>query len=213
MQMRSICQRLFFMSLLYSLMCNLTGCVTASLSGALAEGDEQTRRDFYSKPILSDLIVAIGRPNAELAKQLGDEHVIAFLGRKNTYLLSRGGEELEHISKLNLDTQKLTINAVGDSRLYLKDKQIWGQVILSYGDANAIQESERTELERAGFGQEKYQDAMVYQKSVDIEGTIYPAIKFSDAELAHLTVPRAISFFNPVDSRPSPNSGRALLGI
>jgi parvulin-like peptidyl-prolyl isomerase len=211
--MISFSQRLLFVPLLIVLMCVLTGCVTVELNEALSKGDTQARSDFYAKPILNDVIVAIGRPDSELSKQLNNDHAIAFLGKKNTYILYQGGDDLEHISQLKLDAKNMKIDAEGNSRLYLRNKQFWGQLVLSYGDANAILASERMELEGAGFSEIKYENVTIFQKPVNIEGVIYPAIRFSDTELARLAVPRPISFFNPVDSKPPTNSARPLLAV
>ncbi len=206
-------QRLIHLSLLASLLCVPMGCVTVELNEALSKGDAQARSEFYSKPAMSDVVVAIGRPDSELSRKLNIDHVIAFLGKKNTYILTQGGEELEHISRLKLDARRLRIKADGNPRLYLKDKQFWGQLIVSYGNQDAVPASEQNALESAGFSKIHYEDVTTFEKLISIQGLIYPAVRFSDADLARLAVPRAVSFFNPVDASPPANSGRALLGV
>lgn len=44
------------------------GCATMAASSMVNSGDS----DFYYKPVLSDEIVAIGRPDTALAKELGN---------------------------------------------------------------------------------------------------------------------------------------------
>lgn len=173
------------------------GCATMAASQAVNKSDI----DFYNKPVISDEIVAIGKPDAALRKELGQEHVVAFIGLKNTYLLYKGGEELEQVAQLNLYGTRMTVDATWNNRLYVKDRQVWGDVQLRYGN-NALSADEVSELARGGFtamGQGKY---VSYQKRVAIEGVIYPPVKISEAQLSTLGVHRPINLYHSRDEKP-----------
>lgn len=57
------------------------GCATLSATRA-AQNNK-----FYNTPVISDEIIAIGKPDTALSKVIGQEHVVAFLGKNNTYML------------------------------------------------------------------------------------------------------------------------------
>ncbi len=174
------------------------GCATIAASEAVKQSD----RDFYSTPVISDEIVAIGKPDAALSKELGQEHVVAFIGLKNTYLLYKGGEELERVAQLNLDGKRMTMDATWNNRLYVKGKQVWGDVQLRYGNNPVVTADELSELNKGGFvavGGGKY---VSYQKKVSVEGLIYPAIKIPEDQLSKLGVHRPINLYHSKDETP-----------
>lgn len=174
------------------------GCATMAASQAVNRSDN----DFYYKPAVSDEIVAIGTPDAALSKELGQEHVVAFIGLKNTYLLNKGGEELEQVAQLNLDGKRMTVDATWNNRLYVKDKQVWGDVQLRYVGGPALSAGEQAELNKGGFaavGNGKY---VSYQKKVGIEGLIYPPVKISGEQLSKLGVRRPINLYHSKDEKP-----------
>ncbi len=161
----------------------------------------------HSKPVLEDEIVAVGRPDAALTEQLGQEHVVAFIGLKKTYLLNKGGEELERISQLKLDGRRMKVHADG-GRLYIKNKQVWGDLVLVYGGPNPISPEEQAELEKGGF-RANVGLKTIYAKQIQIEGVVYPAIKLSDAQLEKLTIHRNFSLYSPGSAKP-PVTGKIL---
>jgi hypothetical protein len=181
------------------------GCATMAASAVVSSGDS----DFYYKPVLSDEIVAIGRPDAALTNEMGKGHVVAFIGLKNTYMLHKGGEELEHISQLNLEGKRMVIDAARSNKLYLKDKQVWGELVLTYGGGKPIAAAELAELEKGGFTSVPRSYGPIYQKRVNIEGVVYPAIKLSDEQLSKLGAHRAFNLYNPRDAKP-PVIGKIL---
>ncbi len=189
-----------------SLIAGSLGCATLAATSQLSN-----HGDFYAKPILSDEIVALGRPDASLVKAMKQDNVIAFVGKKNTYMLYKGGDELEQISLLKLDGRRMDIDAIRSHNLYLKDKQLWGELILTYGGGNEITSSEKSELERAGFNVIKGVKSNLYQKKITIEGVLYPAIKLSESQMAQLTNSRAFNLYNPSDAKPPANVGAALM--
>ena len=181
-----------------SLIAGSLGCATMAATSAVSRNDS----DFYSKPALSDEIIAIGKPDEALAKKIGQEHVVAFLGIKNTYMLYKGGEELEQIAQLKLEGKRLDIDAARSHKLYLKDKQVWGELMLTYGGGNVVSAAEQAELEKAGFTPIKGAKNNLYQKKIDIEGVISQAIKLSEAQMAQLITRREFNLYNPRDVKP-----------
>lgn len=173
------------------------GCATMAAS-SISDGS----RDFYYKPILNDEIVAIGRLDTATAKEIEQDNVVAFIGLKNTYLLNKGGDELLRISQLKLDGKRMDIDAARSYKLYKKDNQVWGELILTYGGGNVVTLEEKTELEKGGFTPIKGGRSNQYQITVAIEGVIYPVIKLSDEQMSKLTTRRAFSLYNPRDAKP-----------
>lgn len=182
------------------------GCATMAATSA---ADNHT--DFYNKPVLSDEIIAIGRPDASLSKSIGQPDAVAFIGQKNTYLLYKGGEELEKIAQMKLDGRLLHIDPARNHQLYLKDKQVWGDLVLTYGEGTTIPAAEQPELEQGGFSLQGSGKYARYQKMVAIEGLIYPPIKLSDAQLSKLAMHRPFSLYNPRDAKPPMNVGATLM--
>lgn len=165
--------------------------------------------------LFSDEIVAVGRPDADLAKKLGHEHVVAFLGRKHTYLLHKGGEELEHIAQLDVDPQNISLMGSHITRLNYADDAVWGTVYLSHrvkyertiGSPNAAipdeEKRELQELEKAGFAVEydrQYGRPNWYFKAVEVEGGAQEPIRFSREQLDILTKRRTVNFYTPSES-------------
>lgn len=201
-QMISALKRIMFESLLIVLILSLTGCATLEMYGADTQQGERAKSDFYFKPVLSDQIVAIGKPDAQLASELHNDHVVALLGEKNTYLLFKGGEELEQISKLNLDSNFMDINTDKAHTLYLKGKQVWGDVTLTYSHGNVVSAEEHEDLDRAGFSEIKTDGRDSFQKLIKVEGAVYPALKMTDRQISKLTRIRTINLFNSPDAKP-----------
>lgn len=135
--------------------------------------------------------------------------MVAFIGLKNTYLLNKGGEELERIAQLKLDGKRLDIDAARSQRLYQKDKQVWGELTLTYGGGLEVTTEEQAELEKAGFATMKGVKNNQYQKKLSIEGMIYPAIKIPDDVNSKLTTRRPFNLYNSRDAKP-PVMGKVL---
>lgn len=174
------------------------GCATMLAAEAANSGDS----DFYFKPVLSDEIVAIGRPDAALAKELGRSDAVAFIGLKQTYLLHKGGAELEYISQLKLDGKRMNIDSASSYKLYLKDKQAWGELVLTYGGGKPVSPEEAAELEKGGFTQLPRSKGTIYHKKISIEGVVYPAIKLPEEQLSQLGKRREFNLYNARDAKP-----------
>jgi hypothetical protein len=191
---------------LIALISGSLGCATMLVSSAA-----KNHNDFYGKPVLSDEIVAIGCPDAALLKEVGQPHAVAFLGKKNTYMLYKGGEELDGVARLNLDKNRIDIDAARSQKLYLKGQQVWGGLILTYGGGNNVDDTERVELEKAGFTPVSGVKNNQYQKRIEIEGVISPAVQFSNKQMGELVRHREFNLYNPRDAKPPMNVGATLM--
>ncbi len=142
------------------------GCAT------IAALNKVNKPGYSSRTLaLSDEIFAMGRPQASLAQQLGQQNLVAFIGRKHTYMLFRGGAELEQIARSQLDPKRILIDAQDSSNLNLKDEQIWGELRLTY----KAQPQEQAYLNSVGFTPwNERRDT--YYRYISIEGLLYPAI-------------------------------------
>lgn len=203
--------RLLCMITLISL---LQGCTFAAIG--LTPGE----REFYNNPVLTDEILAIGQPDAALLKQMDLSNTIAFIGKEHTYMLYLGGEELEQISKLKLDGMRMSV--ASEQSLYLKDKQVWGEIELSYNsnagsyvehsdkwgpfkyyDKKEISAGEMAELKLGGFTTDQRPGKNGYFRTViRIEGVVYPAIKIPEQQISKLKVQRRFDLYNPREASP-----------
>ncbi len=174
----------------------LQGCATF-VASELAPGE----REFYHRPVMTDVILAIGRPDENLLKQMGLSNTIAFIGRENTYMLYLGGEELEQISKLKLDGKRMSV--ASEQSLYLKDKQVWGEIELGYSGDKGVSAEEMAELKLGGFAPDQRRDRKgYYRTTIRIEGVVYPAIKIPDDKISKLSVQRRFALYNPREASP-----------
>jgi hypothetical protein len=182
----------------------LQGCVT-TVASKLVPGE----REFHNNPVLSDDILAIGRPDEAILKQMELSNTIAFIGEKNTYMLYLGGEELEQISNLKLDGKRMTIASA--QSLFLKDKQIWGEIELHYYVGNKeVSAVEMAELNMGGFAPDQRPGKKGYfRTTVRIEGVVYPAIKIPDEQISKLNIRRNFNLYNPREASP-PILGKIL---
>jgi hypothetical protein len=188
--MKNQLQWLGFMLVFIVLISGSLACATMAASAA-SKNNGSTIKTLA----LSDEIIAIGRPDAELSKKLNNEHAVAFLGKNNTYMLFKGGEELESISKLKLDPKRLDIDATTNKNLYLGNKQVWGNLRLTYGDSKGYSDEERTILDHAGFKPFKGSIYKFYYKNIYLQGLVYPAIKLSETQQSQLTVHRPFNLY------------------
>ncbi len=184
--------------------------IAGSLGCATMMAVDSTRGNNYiPKPVLQDEIVAIGQPDETLAKKLGQPDVIAFLGRKNTYMLYKGGKELEAISKLELNGRHMSIDSNTNHNLYLKDNKLWGRLSLTYGRGSKVSAEEETILAQANFT--RIGKTSVYEKFINIEGLVYPPLPLSDAQMSKLATYRKLSLYDPTDKSPPTSLAQVIL--
>ncbi len=197
--------------------------LAATISGCVsyATGDAFNKA-YYLTPVLSDEVVAIGRPAQKSSSATDNEHVVAFVGAKNTYFLTKGGEDLEQAARLGLDSKRVVLTP----RLYLKDKYLWGDVLVRYIGDEDIAPEQQARLEKGGFQVYvyEYRDSLFYhanpiryQKEIAVEGVIGAPLKIPDAQLEKLTLRQPIAFFNspadPPDEVRRKQSAVTALGV
>lgn len=142
------------------------GCATMSAIEA-----SKGRKKAEQILVLSDEVIAIGKADESLKQQLGED-TIAFLGKKQTYLLHKGGKQLEHIANSGLDP--LYIDFQDKKQISLKDKHLWGHVDLYY-DKIQLSPAELQTLQRLEF----HLQNKVYHRSIYVAGQIAPPISLT----------------------------------
>ncbi len=178
----------------------LTGCFfTGNISAKL---QNKTSNEYYFTPALTDSIFALGLPDDSLKKMIGQKHAIALLGFKNSYVLFKGGDELVQVAQQQLDGKHMRIDSETSKKLFLKDKQVWGDLTLTYGDDSGITSAEIIQLKAVGFVPVKSGSNTIYQKKVAIEGVLYPPIKLTNEQLSSLSVHRPFNLYNSPDTKP-----------
>lgn len=163
------------------------GCATM-----LASERRNPRADaHYNRPVLEDVVVALARPDAKLAKKIENEHAVAFLGKKHTYLLLEGGELLNRVAD-ELDGERIVLEERPRS-LFIKDTTIWGTITLTYKTDSAVG-SEEERLRALGF---TARSAGLYRREISVQGLLYPPMKISPEIAGNFKQSRAIALFNP----------------
>lgn len=177
------------------------GCATM-----LAAGKRNPRADahFY-RPVLTDTIFALGRADEKLARKIGNEHAVAFLGRRHTYLLLDGGEKLLRVAK-ELDGDRLELVAQPRS-IFLSDKTLWGTITLAYQPVPG-QASRAELLQDLGF---MPVEEGSYRLSLPIQGVLYPPVKVGPELEGRFKQTRSIAFYNAPDSTPPPDLSKFVL--
>ena len=164
--------------------------------------------NHYNKPILTDSIFALGRPNEAMARKIGNTNAIAFLGKQHTYLLVEGGTQLNNITR-ELEGVALTL---GDARgqLFLKQKTVWGRVSLHFTPEKGITPPGVTtnKLLAMGF---KADRRGAYSLTVPVKGVVCPPAKLDKPLLNELSTVRTVAFFNPPDSSPPPDLEKFII--
>ena len=165
------------------------GCATMAMSEA-AFGDKTSKRR-----VLTDTIVALGKPDDALAAALGKEDCIAFIGESHTYMLHEGGKALWEISQLKLDPDRMKTDAAKSKALFLKNDQVWGTLIVTYDGGKTLSPEQHSQLQKAGFYFVEKPRGGTFCKSIQIKGSVLPAIKRADIQMPKLTNSHVIKFY------------------
>lgn len=174
------------------------GCATVGLTslatrkGAPIDGDV----------VMKDSIIAFGIPSPELSKAI-NRPAMAFIGQAHTYLLVKGGDELQSIAK-TLSAEKLQVTEDSKS-LYLKDGLTWGSLEVAYQDPAP---DETAKLRDLGF---KPSQANLYRKTIEVEGKVYPALSLQSGSPHLLVKPRTLAFRAPPKDGGHPDLGYLAL--
>ena len=174
------------------------GCATILATEVYSSGGHTTK-----SLVLTDKIVAIGKPDAALAKELGNNECVAFVGEKNTYMLHQGGAQLLQISQMHLDPARMELDADKSENLFLQGDHVWGALVLTYGDGKALSPEERAELIKARFVADNQANPLKFSKIVNVDGVVYPALKLSGEQSENLTRYRTIKLYANKYSGPS----------
>ncbi len=171
------------------------GCATTmALDAAKTRGKVSTQLAF------SDDIVAIGQPDAALAKKLGQKQAIAVLGVKHTYLLFKGGTELQSLTQSGLNAKYLTIYASHLPQLYVKDKRLWGRLRINYISPHPVSDAQLTLLKKSGFSlstqkpKASTSNPQHYMRYIQIKGVLHPPLALPPQYTA-LSIRRSINFY------------------
>lgn len=162
----------------------------------------------YHKPVLTDSVYAMAHPDAALSKKMGREGVVAFLGKKHTYLLVEGGDRIEKVAH-EIGGARLTLEP-GTHQLYRKGDAIWGAITLTYRpDEGPGSPTDPDKMKALGFVLQKPGAHNVkegdYILRVDIKGVVASAAKLKKAVPDAFDKSRDIAFYNPPDSAPPPD--------
>jgi hypothetical protein len=177
------------------------GCATM----AVTSGSSNTKV-IEGAVVLSDDIIAFGRPDEAMAKQMGKSNAVAFLGKANTYLLVEGGDAL--LSMAKLDPARLTLTP-DNHRLFMQDKTLWGTLEFSYAsDAATASDAEKATFKALNFYRNSPQSMT---RSVSIKGAIYPAIPLQGAVFTEMQKARKLSFRAPSTTETKPDIGKIAM--
>jgi hypothetical protein len=173
------------------------GCASMLMS-EVVEGEGHTSKTC----VLKDTIIAMGKPDQALEVALGKKDCVAFIGKKNTYMLYSGGKDLLQLSDMGLDGDLLTTDATTSKALNLKDGKVWGDLRLIYNAGKTISPDQHAALMKAGFRSYKSANKNAYRKSIRIAGLVYPSIKNSD-QIPKLGKRQGIEFYATKHHPPS----------
>ncbi len=184
----------------------LAGCTTF-----LASRMEGRDPNFHSQPLASDQLVAIGKLDKNAEKELDIPGGLVLIGQKQSYLITKGGGELEAIAKASFgpDVEILERYHDSNSHLYLDKRKFWGKVALRISRDQDYSPEQQLELDNMGFEEREtassQRDRKVYTKSIDLEGITIAPIKVPDSLAQHLSHSRSIAFYPPEDQKAPPN--------
>jgi hypothetical protein len=192
--------RLFLVLLFSAGLVGGLGCATLFATSELVSGSPE----YYNKPILTDTVFALARPDARLAKKIGSADAIIFLGKKNTYLLIEGGNKLLRISS-ELDGGRVKLDD-RPKQLFRKDRTAWGSLRLNYAPAApaGYSPAEIKKLGELGF---KPDNSGIYILELEVKAAIQPPVNLSSEELQQFKNTHEIAFYNPPTSSPPPDLG------
>ena len=182
------------------------GCATM---GLLTKETPKTKA-YFNTPILEDSVFALGRPDASLTKELGHEGAVVFLGKKHTYFLIEGGQELYRVAGSGLDGTRLSLVCPACS-LFLDGKTIWGKLKLCYQPGHNAEQGADEEIRKLlslGFTSGK---TGVYELPVSVKGVLGPVAKVNTELPKGFTKSRDIAFYPSPSSMPPPDMGKILL--
>lgn len=180
------------------------GCLTPIV-------DDLTQPERHHKKIVSeDTIFAIGKPDQNLHNQIGTTSAFIFLGKKKSYVITTGAEDLVTISK-KLNPRYLGIETWTPT-LFLKDGQIFGSLKIFYQMEpfkKPIVGEEREQLDALGFKPHKI-EPFRYELSIEVNGFVCPRIQISEDDLGKFKLERKIVFYSATNKSSLPRVTKSL---
>lgn len=179
---------------------SICGCSTFLVS-------EMSSRDpyFHSKPLSKDKIVAIGKLGPDSEKTLGIQDGMVFLGENHSYLIVKGGAELQAVARSDIGSRVEVLDNYHytEHHLYVQDGMFWGEVGLSFTESEANLTPERLQqLSILGFVKaSSSKNGATYTKGIPVEGTILAPLAIPTDIAERLTHFRSISFYPPKDQK------------
>ena len=187
----------------------MTGCTTFLVSKM-----DSRNPYFHSQALVQDKIFAIGKLDHEGEKALEIPGGLVFLGEKQSYLIVKGGAELQAIAKSSVGPEVEILDGYyqSNSHLYIQDQKFWGDVALRVSSDNSYSPGQQAELGGLGFVKEeqnKYGNKReVYLKTLPLEGVTMKPITVPTKMAEHLTHSRSIAFYPPGDQKAPLNLGK-----
>lgn len=178
------------------------GCATMLATSM----DNEHYVSVEAKDLFTDDVLAFAIPDEKLAGKLGTRDAVAFLGKKQTYLLTQGGSILTNVAA-QLDPDRLTVAAVS-KKLFIKErrekidgasqkkKAVWGDLELSY-ELSASEDQARIERQNLAALSFELKSGRSYYRQIGVNGVVHPPIKIAPAMADRLKVPRSITFYKP----------------
>lgn len=208
-------QKRFISSILISVLA--ASSLSACFSMRNASGGYSSESHRESMAILTDTVLALGKPDASASKVLGNANAFALFGKNHTYVLTTGGDALQQIAlafaqNKSLNAERLSI--VNDNKsLYVDKDTAWGTVQFAYRtDAKdaAVRAAEEKSLRELGF---KVNEAGVFNVFVSVEAAVKPALDLSKVQLPAFQKNRDLVFYEPSSATlvHKPKLGKILL--
>jgi hypothetical protein len=176
------------------------GCATMIMTELAPENKARMSK----KRVLTDTIVALGKPDAASAKALGREDCIAFIGKAHTYMLHEGGQALWEISQLKLDGKRMTTDGATSESMFMVASQVWGTLTVTYDGGTTLLPEEAAELTKGGFVADSRFGGRRYRRTITISGRVLPAINSSTVQMPKLQNSHRIAFYATEQHPPNP---------
>lgn len=210
---KSICSAWRFGVIALAVVCaGMTGCATF-----LASEMDSRDPEFHSQPLVVDKLIAIGKLDQKGEQVLEIPGGLVFLGEKQSYLIVKGGAELQAIAKSSIgpDVEILASYYESYNHLYIQDQKFWGEVALRASSGKGYPPEQQAELDALGFVKNE-QDIFskgpdVYRKTIALEGVVMKPIDVPANIVEHLTHSRSIAFYPPSDQKAPLNPGKYVV--
>ena len=151
----------------------LGGCATATLM----DKDDGVRTTNVQETLVSDYVVAFGKPSSPIPQLPSDSLVI--MGQKQSYVLTKGGAEFVNVIS-KLDPKRITLTDKLEFYSEKNDGYFNGKLALSY----AMLAEDVTKADRDFYLQNNGEDCTSYSDGkikaqrfcfkINLEGLVYP---------------------------------------